>query len=677
MPDEVTPFHDLDAFLDLPRVSGLVLSPDGSRLVASVTVLSADRKNYVGSLWQVDPAGERPARRLTRSEKGESSPVFLPDGSLLFVSRRPDPDTADSGDDVEAGVWLLPADGGDPRQVLGRPGGVGDVAVARDSGRVVVSAPVLTGAGSADGRDAELRRQRKDRNVSAVLHTSPRIRFWDQDLGPDETHLLAVTERPADGRWTRLRDLTPGAGHGLVDRSTDLAAAGDVVAAAWNVDEPRGELRGQVRLIDVETGEHRVLLDSPDHDFDSPVLSPDGRWVVAERAARPAYDEPPDPTLVIVPVEGGEPRDLLPDLDRFPHTPVWSPDSAAVFTTYDDLGRGRVARVDVESGAVTVLTADDGVYSSLCVSPDGRYVYALRATVAEPPAPVRLDAAEKDQRPRELPGPAPRPALPGTLTEVFTTADDGLALRGWLALPAGAGETAPAPLLLWVHGGPQSSWNQWQWRWNPWLMVARGYAVLLPDPALSTGYGIEFHRRGWGRWGERPYTDLMSVTDATLARPDVDQTRTAAMGGSFGGYMANWIATHTDRFDAIVTHAGLWALDQFGATTDLPSYWRAQFGDPLAKPARYADYSPHTGVASITTPMLVIHGDRDYRVPIGEALRLWSDLARHDVPAQFLYFPDENHWVLSPGNVVAWYETVLAFLAHHVLGENWARPARV
>ncbi|MBO0827623.1 MAG: S9 family peptidase [Streptosporangiales bacterium] len=673
MPDQ-PPFHDLEAYLDLPRVSGLALSPDGSRLVATVSVLSADRKRYVSSLWHVDPAGERPARRLTRSEKGESSPAFLPDGSLLFLSERPDPDAAEDVEDAGTGVWLLPADGGEPRHVLGRPGGVDGIAVAKDSGRVVVGAPVLAGARDAD--DADLRAERKRRGVSAVLHTTPHVRFWDHDLGPDEPHLLAVAETPWGGDRA-LRDLTPGAGTALVDRSSDLAAAGDVVVAAWTVHEPGGETRGQVRVIDVTTGEHRVLLDSPAHDFDSPVLSPDGRWVVAERAARPTYDEPPDPTLVLVSVEGGEPRDLLPDLDRFPHPAVWAPDSTAVFTTYDDLGRGRIARVEVESGTVTVLTADDGVYSSLCVSPDGRHVYALRATVAEPPAPVRLDAAEKHQGPRALAGPTPLPVLPGTLTEVTTTADDGVALRGWLALPADASATRPAPLLLWVHGGPETSWNQWQWRWNPWLMVARGYAVLLPDPALSTGYGIDFHRRGWGAWGDRPYTDLMDVTDATLTRPDVDETRTAAMGGSFGGYMANWIATRTDRFRAIVTHASLWALDQFGPTTDIPSYWRAQFGDPTKDPARYLAHSPHHGAASISTPMLVIHGDQDYRVPIGESLRLWSDLARHDVPAQFLYFPDENHWVLKPGNIVAWYETVLAFLAHHVLGEDWARPARI
>jgi dipeptidyl aminopeptidase/acylaminoacyl peptidase len=148
------------------------------------------------------------------------------------------------------------------------------------------------------------------------------------------------------------------------------------------------------------------------------------------------------------------------------------------------------------------------------------------------------------------------------------------------------------------------------------------------------------------------------------------------MGGSFGGYMANWIAGHTSRFRAIVSHASLWALDQMMATTDLPAAWRRQLGRPGDD--RYAASSPHRHAAAIRTPMLVIHGDKDYRVPVGEALRLWSDLAARPAPlagARFLYFPDENHWVLTPGNATVWYQTVLAFLAEHVRGEKWQRPA--
>jgi dipeptidyl aminopeptidase/acylaminoacyl peptidase len=167
----------------------------------------------------------------------------------------------------------------------------------------------------------------------------------------------------------------------------------------------------------------------------------------------------------------------------------------------------------------------------------------------------------------------------------------------------------------------------------------------------------------------------MAAVDAALERPDLDAGRTAAMGGSFGGYMANWVATQTDRFRAIVTHASLWDLDGFVGTTDAGYFWEREWGDPLHEPKRYELYSPHRFADAIRTPMLVVHGDKDYRVPIGEALRLWYDLQKRAVPSRFLYFPDENHWVLTPGNAAVWYETVLAFLGEHVLGQPFERPA--
>jgi dipeptidyl aminopeptidase/acylaminoacyl peptidase len=438
---------------------------------------------------------------------------------------------------------------------------------------------------------------------------------------------------------------------------------------------PGGARSSVLLAIDVVTGEQRVLAEAPDHEFGGPVVSPDGTQVACWQEAVSTPTSPTDIRLVVVPLAGGPAREVAPGWDRWAGGPRWTPDGSALIVVADDGGRAPVFRIELATGEVTRLTGDDGAYGDLAVSPDGAWVYALRSAVDAPPAPVRLDASTPDQQPVRLRGPADPPALPGTLTEVHATAEDGTPLRAWLVLPAGASGSAPAPLLLWVHGGPLASWNSWHWRWNPWVLAARGYAVLLPDPALSTGYGLGFISRGWGDWGGAPFTDLMAVTDAAAARTDVDADRTAAMGGSFGGYMANWIAGHTDRFRAIVTHASLWALDQFGTTTDAAFYWLREMTDEMAERS-----SPHRAADAIRTPMLVIHGDRDYRVPIGEALRLWWDLvSRHrgdpaDLPHRFLYFPDENHWVLAPQNAVVWYQTVTAFLDHHVLGKDWETP---
>jgi dipeptidyl aminopeptidase/acylaminoacyl peptidase len=699
-----TPFHDLARYVAIPRVTALRLSPDGSWLAAAVQTLAPDRKTYVTSIWRIPaaPASAGGPVRLTRSPDGETNPRFLPDGSLLFISKRPGQHASDQDGpgrpegpagregpgvtaDDQPGLWLLPAGGGEAVRVADRPGGVSALETSERTCVTVIASAVMPAAGAGEpAADARLRQAREDAGVTAILHESVPVRYWDHDLGPAQLRLFAVGSAavaPAapgqDGSVEPpgLRDLTPAPGRALDRQSFCVSADGRTVAAGWWRGESHGDSHAELAVIDVATGARRTLLSAPGFDYEDPAISPDGRYVACIRSAHHAPDAPGDVTVVLVPLDGGAgERDLLAGFDRRPAELAWAPDSGSVYFTADDQGRRPVFRVEAGTGDLARITADDGAYADLCPSPDGSWLFALRSALDEPPVPVRLGAAE-GQKPERLASPGSPLALPGRLEEIETAADDGVRIRSWLVLPANASAQEPAPLVLWVHGGPMSSWNSWSWRWNPWLLAARGYAVLLPDPALSTGYGQDFIARAYQEWGARPFADVMAATDAAVARPDIDGSRLAMMGGSYGGYMANWMAGHTDRFRAIVSHAGLWVLDQMFGTTDLPMFWRPQFGDPLTSPERYEANSPHRHVARIRTPMLVIHGNKDYRVPVGEALRLWWDLSRHGAEAKFLYFPDENHWILSPGHAAVWYETVIAFLAQHVLGEPWRRPA--
>jgi dipeptidyl aminopeptidase/acylaminoacyl peptidase len=646
-------FTDLDAFQALPRLSGLALSPDGTRLVTGVATLDPKGQRWLTALWEVDPAGQAPARRLTRGAKGEGSPVFTGTGDVLFTSTRPDPDRTDDEDEKPA-LWLLPP-AGEARPVGSRPGGVGGpVAQGR---RVVVSSATLPAATDGDD-DAARRKARKERKVTAVLHRGHPVRYWDHDLGPDEPRLL-LGAVPESGQvtWT---DLTPEPGRALDEARYDLVPDGSAVVSTWSVSEPRGGRRTALVVLGAD-GTRRLLADDERYEYEDPKVSPDGTVLACLRQTRSTPHDPGDRQLVTLPLAGGE-AEVVEGWDRWPSSLHWAPEGGVLFVTADEGGAAPVFRV--EDRRVTRLTTDQGAYTDLCVAPDGASVYALRSGYDGPPAPVRIDARVPGP-PTYLPAPAPAPDLPGSLTEVSTTAPDGRVLHSWLVLPQGDG---PHPTVLWIHGGPLGSWNAWSWRWCPWLLAARGYAVLLPDPALSTGYGRDHVARGWGDWGGAPYDDLVQALDAALERPDLDRTRTAAMGGSFGGYMANWVAGHTDRFRAIVTHASLWSLDRFGATTDAPWYWEREMTPAMVEkndPSRFAD--------RIDTPMLVVHGDKDYRVPIGEALALWWDLCSRatdpaQMPHRFLYFPEENHWVLTPGHAALWYEEVLAFLGQHVQG---------
>ncbi|HET6817905.1 MAG TPA: S9 family peptidase [Mycobacteriales bacterium] len=671
-------FDDVAEFVGLPRVNELRLSPDGTRLVATIAGLSRSGKKYVSALWEIDPAGQAPARRLTFSAAGESSPRFLRDGSLLFLSKRGDQQDGDEPTDKDTvGLWMLPAAGGEARRVAARPGGFARVAVAADAAAVVLTTATLPGAASVED-DERLRKEREDRDVGAILHESSPVRYWDADLGPAQLRLVATdVTGPGDpgGGAAELRDLTPQPGRALDEQLFAVAPDGSFAVTGWaEADEP-GLPRAHLLRIDLATGDQRVIAREKGVSFGEPSISPDGRRVVCIRAVDGDYDSPPQHTVWLVDIESGEGRPLAADADLWPIRPLFSADGAAVFFTSDELGRHPVFRVDLDTGDVVRVTSD-GHYSELSIARDGSALFALYDRVDRPPVPVRLDPGGVDQEPRLLRAPG-HVDVPGRLEEVAATAADGTTIRGWLALPDTATPDSPAPLLLWIHGGPLGSSNSWSWRWNPWLMTAKGYAVVLPDPALSTGYGRHMLQRGWGQWGGAPYDDLMAITDAVVARPDIDADRTAAMGGSYGGYMANWVAGHTDRFRCIVTHASLWSLESFVGATDLPAYWVREWGAPDRDPSRYEKWSPDRFADAIVTPMLVIHGDKDYRVPIGEGLSLWWALQQRGVESKFLYFPDENHWILKPGSAKVWYDTVHAWLATHVLGRQWERPGLV
>ncbi|GAB4097933.1 S9 family peptidase [Sinomonas halotolerans] len=699
-PAPETPFHDLSHYVVIPRLSGLSLSADGTRLITAVATLSGDATEYVSALWEVDPTGSRPARRLTRSAKGEAGAAFAANGDLYFTSARPNPEKPDE-DPVNA-LWLLPAAGGEARVVLSRCGGVDRVITARDADAAFVQASVL--AGSADEEDDEARRKaRKEAKVAAILHSSYPVRFWDADLGPAAPSLFALEAAgPSgpglpttvdEGPARRLRPLTQGIGAGLRNRETHASPDGTTLYTTVARPLAKADLRTELVAVDVATGTRRTLLSADGADFAAGPVSPDGRTVavVVEPHTTPSQSYRSE--LHLLDVSSGQLRRLAAGWDRFPHPAAWLPDGSALLVTADDAGRSPVFRIAIASGEVTRVTHDDAAYTDVVVSPDGAHAYALRSSYLFPPEAVRIDITTGEAT--RLPGPVERPAIPGRLEEVTGTAEDGTPLRAWLALPEtgdagdegeageatgshGKGDAGRHPLLLWIHGGPIGSWNAWTWRWSPWLMTAQGYAVLLPDPALSTGYGQRFIDRGWNAWGDAPFTDLMALTDAALERDDLDPERTAAMGGSFGGYMANWVAGHTDRFKAIVTHASLWGLEGFGPTTDMSMYWAREMDEAMT-----STHSPHRAIEDIRTPMLVIHGDKDYRVPIGEGLRLWYELLSRSqlatdehgrTPHRFLYFPDENHWILKPQHAKVWYAVVNAFLAEHVLGESRALP---
>jgi len=652
---EFTDFSDPEALLRLPRLASVAALP-GGRVLAAIQEADEHGAKTPSALWELDPAGTEPARRLTRSEKGESGPRPGPDGTVLFTSSRPDPAGASFED--KAGIWRLPTSG-EPELVAAAPGGLELLAVA-DDGAMLAATSVLPGGTLED--DEERRTARKDAKRTTIWHTGMPIRQWDHEIGDQERHLVLVSP---DGE---LADLTPGVGTvALTSASADLSPDARTVATSWTRRVTGGETRSDLVLLDVASGERTTLLAADDEvQFSSPSYSPDGARLAYVRSTLSSPAETSLSRLEIRTLSGGD--TVTVELGDLTVSDLEWADPTTLLVAGDLHSSGAVLVVDARTGSSRTLAAD-GVFSSLSAAEDGT-VLALRSDVGTPPRPVRITA---DGTAWELPAPGGVGALPGTLEWVSTDVD-GIEVGGWLCVPASANASAPAPVMLWIHGGPHGSYNAWSWRWCPWFAVEAGYAVLMPDPAMSTGYGDAGLNRGWPRRPDIVFRECETLLDAVLERAELDGTRTAMLGASFGGFMANWIAGHTDRFDAIVSHAGLWALPQQHRTTDAAAWKMRVHGHEDEDPDWYRAFSPHHEIDAITTPMLVTHGNRDYRVPVSEALRLWWDLVSawdgdpEDMPHRFLQLTSENHWVLTPSNAVVWNRAVLAFCDQHVLG---------
>ena len=652
---EFTDFSDPEALLRLPRLASVAALP-GGRVLAAIQEADEHGAKTPSALWELDPAGTEPARRLTRSEKGESGPRPGPDGTVLFTSSRPDPAGASFED--KAGIWRLPTSG-EPELVAAAPGGLELLAVAGD-GAMLAATSVLPGGTLED--DEERRTARKDAKRTTIWHTGMPIRQWDHEIGDQERHLLRVSP---DGE---LADLTPDIGTvALTSASADLSPDARTVATSWTRRVTGGETRSDLVLLDVASGERATLLAADDEvQFSSPSFSPDGARLAYVRSTLSSPTETSLSRLEIRTLSGGD--TVTVELGDLTVSDLEWADPTTLLVAGDLHSSGAVLVVDARTGSSRTLAAD-GVFSSLSVAEDGT-VLALRSDVGTPPRPVRITA---DGTAWELPAPGGVGALPGTLEWVSTDVD-GIEVGGWLCVPASANASAPAPVMLWIHGGPHGSYNAWSWRWCPWFAVEAGYAVLMPDPAMSTGYGDAGLNRGWPRRPDIVFRECETLLDAVLERAELDGTRTAMLGASFGGFMANWIAGHTDRFDAIVSHAGLWALPQQHRTTDAAAWKMRVHGHEDEDPDWYRAFSPHHEIDAITTPMLVTHGNRDYRVPVSEALRLWWDLVSawegepEEMPHRFLQLTSENHWVLTPSNAVVWNRAVLAFCDQHVLG---------
>lgn len=646
-----------EQLVDLRRVSSVACSPGGEWLAVAVQRLDDEtRSKYVSDLWRVPVDGGEP-RQLTRGKWNDTAPRFLHDGSLAFLSNRPT--GKDEQHEERAQVFALHPWGGEPAPITDEPLGVSSFKAASEADVLVLTTSILRGV-EHDAQRETLQERRK-KGPTALVYDDMPVRFWDHWLPEQVPHLIAYD------RGER-RSLTPDAGRELFRAEWDLSADGRIVAlnpgrpGADRIDDQWAE------VVDVATAERRRVAEGKRAAFASPAISPDGSSIAMLHHQRRdgAYGKA---ELVVLDVASGELRRLDTGLDTWLEPAAWTADGREILCLGPLRTHAPVFAVDAQSGAWRRITSEaaGGSHSGIVlVTGASPAVAGVRSTRLSPPEPFVV-SLETEAEPRTL-GPLSGFEAGSYLVEdAEVVSTDGTPVQ--YAVLKAAGASGPLPVLNWIHGGPIADWGDvWHWRWNPLVAASRGYLVVLPNPRGSTGFGQAFIEGIWNNaWGGQCYEDLVAVFDAVEQRDDADPSRTIAMGGSFGGYMTNWIGSQTDRFSCLVTHASIFDLAAFHGVTDSPAWWAFTFGvHPYASRPDFDRYSPLAHVENWKSPTLVIHGEMDYRVPIGEALALFEALRFYGVTARLLVFPDENHWILRPRNIVTWYEKVFDFIGEHI-----------
>lgn len=658
----------------VPRVGDPVPSPDGRAAAVTVVTFDVAADKGRGRIWIV-PADGSPPRALTAEEHDSREPAWSPDGTRIAFVRK------GREKDAKAQLYVTPVGGGEPERVTDAPLGVYDPTWLPDGSGIVVVVKLLRGHLSVEATRTEIARREKD-PVKAVVTEDRVFRFWDRWLPDGEMPHLFV----ADPAAKTLRDVMPSAAtwfswtvpSGQYDVSPD---GRDIAYAANFIEARRDLLRTGVFVVPVAGGEPRCLTpDHPDGDF-HPRWTPDGTALVwgtqedpffyADRVRLERWDR-----------ATGRIERILDDWDLSPGGVEFAPDGTLWFDVERD---GRQGLHRFRPGSPPEEVVRGGAVGGVAPAADGA-VWFTMGTLSDAPEVHRLAPGARDPvRVTHFTDDALRDVAMGAVHEVRFTGGGGERVQMFVVFPPGhdaptasaptedtptPGAAARLPLVHVIHGGPHGlSADAFHPRWNAQVFAAPGHLVAMVNFQGSTSWGQDFAQRIQGAWGDRPFDDVMRATDALVALGWADPDRMAATGGSYGGYLVSWIAGHTDRFRCLVNHAGV--FDSWGqyATDVTQGRHRSFGGEPWDRIEVLDRWSPARSAKDMRTPMLVLHGERDYRVPGAQTLTCYSILKAKGVPARLVWFPDENHWILKPQNSLLWYREVLGWIA------RWFGPA--
>ena len=651
---------DVDALLKLKRISEPQVSPDGKLVAFTVQTVDVAQNTKPKQIWIVPVEGGGGPRQLTRDGNNER-PRWTPDAKrIIFVSTR-------SGNSQ---VWSMDREGNSAEQITHLSTEATGVLVSPDGKRIVFLSSVYP-----ECADDACNRARIDSEAASKLkarvYTSLLYRHWNEWQGKRRSHLMSCS---IDGAG--VKDLTPGNRDvppfslGGPDDYAISPDSGEVAYVINNDENPALSTNSDIYVVPITGGESKRVTTNPAAD-NSPQYSSDGKYLAFRSQQRPGY-ESDRWRLIVLDRASGRNEAITEGVDRNVASFTWTPDAKKIFIVTEDRGRHNVQQIAVSGGGMRPIITGPTSLDDVQFTPDAKTIVYTEMSGSKPIEIYKASSGGTG---------APLTHLNDDLIDNYSLAPfdeiavDGaeqVKVFGFIAKPPGFDPKKKYPILFLIHGGPQGAWGEsWSYRWNPQVFASAGYVVVMPNPRGSTGYGQKFTDGINQDWGGKVYDDVMAMVDYTVAQPWADAERMAAAGGSYGGYMVNWMLGHTNRFKAFVSHAGVYDLKSMAAETEELWFPTWEFrGMPWENPEVYDKWSPSAFVRDFKTPTLVMHGELDYRVPLGQGLQLFTGLQIQKIPSKMVLFPDEGHWVGKPQNTVLWYQSFLDWI-----GEWTKKPA--
>jgi dipeptidyl aminopeptidase/acylaminoacyl peptidase len=504
--------------------------------------------------------------------------------------------------------------------------------------------------------------------VKARVMTKLLYRHWDSWVEDFVQHVFVV---PVDGGDPR--DVTPGDRDGVPTSSTfsagdDYDFSPDGMELAYTATplplrEQAWRTNHDIYTVNLQTGERKQITTNPAADG-YPRYSLDGKYIAYRCQSRPDY-EGDRWQLMLYDRAAGTTVSLTKTFDASIDAFLWTNNSTTLYFTAEEKAATPIWSVSIKGNDVKKIV-DGEVNGDLTISSDGSLIaYSrnsfLRPNEAYTSTPDGKTITQATKTNDEL-----FAQIEFTEPENVTFAGaGGTKVQMWILKPPMFDAKKKYPLVYWVHGGPQGTWSGWSYRWCPEVWAAQGYVLALPNPRGSTGFGQKFSDGISHDWGGKVYTDVMNGVAYMEKLPYIDKKRMAAAGASYGGYMMNWLEGHTDKFKTLICHDGVFNFtSMYGSTEEL---WFDEWEHGIPWETKdFEKYSPHKYAKNFKTPMLIIHSEKDYRIPITEAMQLFTTLQRKGIPSKFVEFPDENHWILKPANSEFWHKTVFDWLAQYL-----------